>query len=457
MLGYTQKSVVGRAGLLALCVLMVLAAWPSAIEAQGLASAVILAEVDGIINPLTASYVGRVLAYAEQQGAGLVVLTLDTPGGVETAMREVVQLLLESPVPVAVYVAPQGARATSAGLFILLASHISAMAPATHVGAAHPVALGVELDEAQATKILSDSAAFARGIAERRDRNADWAERAVRDNLSLTATEAQVEGVADVIADDLDTLLATLDGRSVVVGSQPTILSTSAAPRQQLRMNLAEQVMQIISNPNIAYLLLSLGMLFLLAEIAEPGLGFGAAGSIIAFVLAFLALGNLPVNWAGVALLAAGVALFVVGIVTDTEVIVTLTGIVPFVFGSLLLFSPFAPVSPSAPDVRVSPWLVGGMSSLLLLTTVGVLRAAVHATRLPPQSGPERLIGLTGSALTELSPTGQIRVDQELWSAISVGDDIAEGTSVEVVGISGVRLQVKPAPDAQTTQRPDGT
>jgi membrane-bound serine protease (ClpP class) len=455
MSSWTRESVVRLAGLLVLCALVVVATQPPTLHAQALGSPIILAEVDGIINPLTASYVERVLFAGEEQGAGLVVLTLDTPGGVETAMREVVQHLLESPVPVAVYVAPQGARATSAGLFILLAGHIAAMAPATHVGAAHPVALGVELDDVQATKILSDSAALARSIAERRDRNADWAERAVRDNLSLTATEAQAQGVADIIADDLDALLTALDGRSVAVSGQSAVLATSTAPRRQIRMNLAEQVMQIISDPNIAYLLLTLGMLFLLAEIADPGLGFGAAGSIIAFVLAFLALGSLPVNWAGVALLGAGVALFVVGIVTDTEVIVTLTGIIPFVFGSLLLFSPFAPVSPSAPNVRVSPWLIGGMSGLVLLTSIGVLRAAVRASKLPPQSGPERLIGLIGTALTELSPTGQIRVDQELWSAISVAGEIAQGASIEVVGVSGVRLQVKPANGALPTEKPE--
>jgi len=448
MITYTRQTWIGRACLLVLCLIVALLAFPPAGAAQAPAPPIIVAEIRGVINPMTANYVERTLARAEQRGAGLIILTLDTPGGVETAMRDIVQHLLESPIPVVVYVAPQGARATSAGLFILLASHVAAMAPATHVGAAHPVVLGVELDEVQAAKLVSDSAAFARSIATTRNRNAEWAELAVRENLSLTAAEAQAQGVADVIATDLDALLAKLDGRAVATNTQEFTLATLGAPIERLPMNLAEQLMHIISNPNIAYLLLSLGMLFLLAEIAEPGLGFGAAGSVIAFVLAFLALGNLPVNWAGVTLLGAGVAFFVVGLLTDTEIIVTLTGIVPFVLGSLLLFSPFTPVSPSAPAVRVSPWLIGGMSALVLLMTFGVLRAVFKAAKLPPQSGAQRLVGFAGVALTDLTPTGQVQVDQQLWSAASVAGNVRAGESIIVVGVAGVRLQVRPADDA---------
>jgi len=438
----------GRARPPLLCLIVLLLVFATDGVADTPAPPIILIEVRGVINPMTANYVQRSLTHAQRRGAGLVVLTLDTPGGLESAMREVVQHLLDSPVPVVVYVAPQGARATSAGLFILLASHISAMAPATHVGAAHLVALGVEPDEVQTAKAVSDAAALARSIAMRRDRNPQWAESAVRDNLSLTAADAQAQGVADVIAADLDALLATLDGLSVTVGTQTVTLATVDAPLERLPMNLAEQLMHVISNPNIAYLLLSLGMLFLLAEIGEPGLGLGAAGSIIAFVLAFLALGSLPVNWAGLALLGAGVALFVIGLLTDTELIVTLAGFVPFVLGSLLLFAPFTPVSPAAPDVRVSPWLIGGMSALLLLITLGVLRAVVKAARLPPQSGAQRLVGYRGVALTDLAPAGQVKVDLQPWSATTVAGEVHAGEPIVVVGVAGVRLQVRRADDA---------
>ena len=450
MIRYTRRMHWGSAAILVLWIVAALLSGLPAL-AQGGAAPVIVGEISGVINPMTANYVERTLARAEQRGAALVVLTLDTPGGLETAMRDVVQDLLESPVPVVVYVAPQGARATSAGMFILLASHVAAMAPATHVGAAHPVSLGVELAAEQAEKAVSDAAALARSIAVQRGRNAEWAEAAVRENPSLTATEALSQGVIDLVAEDLPALLAALDGRTVAVGAEQVALATATAPVEQLSMNLAEQMMHIISDPNIAYLLLSLGMLFLLAEISEPGLGFGAAGSVIAFVLAFFALGSLPVNWAAVALLGAGVFLFVVGLVTDTEVIVTLTGLVPFVLGSLLLFAPFTPASPAAPSVRVSPWLIAGMSGLILLVTFGVLRAAIRATRLPPQSGAQRLVGMTGIAMTDLAPNGDVRVDLEQWSATAMGEPVRAGEQIVVIGVVGVRLQVQRAKDAANT------
>lgn len=447
MIPCTHQARIGRAGVFALCLVALAFLLIPPLVAQTSVRPIIVADVRGVINPMSASYLERTLTYAQQRDASLVIINLDTPGGVETAMREVVQDILDAPIPMVVYVAPQGARATSAGLFILLASHVAAMAPATHVGAAHPVAFGVELDEVQAAKAVSDSAALARSIALQRDRDPSWAEAAVRDNLSLTAAEAASQGVADLVAADLDALVAALDGRTVTIGTQTITLATTGAPVERVKMNLTEQLMHIISNPNIAYLLLSLGMLFLLAEIAEPGLGFGAAGSVIAFVLAFLALGNLPVNWAGVALLGAGVALFIIGMATDTEIIVTLTGLVPFVLGSLLLFAPFTPASFAAPSVRVSPWLIGGMSAMMLLLTFGVLRAAIQASKLPPRSGAQRLVGLTGTALTDLAPTGDVRVDLEQWSATTVGGEIRAGEQVVVVGVAGVHLQVRRADD----------
>ncbi len=447
MVSYTRHMHRGSAICVLLCLAMVLLSGLTA-GAQSGAAPIVVGEIRGVINPMTASYVGRTLDRAQQRDAGLVVLTLDTPGGLETAMRDVVQHLLEASVPVVVYVAPQGARATSAGMFILMASHVAAMAPATHVGAAHPVSLGVELDETQAEKAVSDSAALVRSIAAQRGRNVQWAEAAVRENLSLTAAEALDEAVIDLVAADLPALLTALDGRTVAVGGESRTLTTTGAPIDELKMNLAEQALHIISDPNIAYLLLSLGMLFLLAEISEPGLGLGAAGSIIAFVLAFFALGSLPVNWAAVALIIAGVALFVIGLLTDTEVVVTLAGLVPFVLGSLMLFAPFAPSSPAAPTVRVSPWLIAGMSALILLVTFGVLRAAIRATRLPPQSGAQRLIGMTGIALTDLAPTGDVRVDLEQWSATALGEPVQAGEDVVVESVAGVRLIVRRAGDA---------
>ncbi len=405
---------------------------------------VIVAEVRGVINPLTARYLDRTLRLADQRAARALVLVLDTPGGLESAMREMVQALLEAPLPTVVYVAPRGARATSAGLFITLAADVAAMAPATHIGAAHPVPLvgEGETSETMEEKMTSDAAALVRSVAAERGRNAEWAERAVRENLSVTADEALKQGVIDLIAHDLDDLLRQLDGRSVTAAWGTVVLRTANALVERHPMNLIERFMHIISDPNIAYLLLSIGTLCLMAELSNPGLSVAGVASVVCFILAFMALGSLPVNWAGVALLALAVVLFAVGLFTETEAIVTVAGLVPFILGSLLLFSPFTPTSPAAPSLRVSPWLIGLMSLGILAFSFLVLRAVIAANRLPPQSGAERLVGRCGVATTDLMPDGQVRVELEDWSAVAVEEGIRAGEPVQVVGVAGVRLRV---------------
>ena len=406
---------------------------------------VIHLEIRGVINPLTAQYLQRGLQIARRQDAEMAIIALDTPGGLETAMREMVQLLLDAPVPTAVYVAPDGARATSAGMFFLLAADIAAMAPATHVGAAHPVPLGDQVSDVMDAKATSDAAALVRSIATARGRNAEWAERAVRENLSVTAAEAQEIGVIDLIADDMNDLIRQLDGREVA----GIPLQTAGLAVQDEPMNLVERFFHIITDPNIAYLLLSLGTLLLLAELVDPGLTVAGIGAVLAFVIAFLALGNLPVNWAGVGLLGVSVILFAVALLTDTEVIVSVVALVPFVLGSLLLFIPFAPISPALPTVRVSPWLIGFIALIMIGFSLLVLRAVLAAMRLPPKSGAQRLVGYRGLALTDLNPTGQVRVDRQEWSAVSVADPIPAGSAVRVAGVTGVRLEVVPAPGAE--------
>ena len=427
---------------LTLFVLLLLTGLPAL--AQPDEGPVIVIEVQGVINPLTAQYLDRTLRLAEQRAAGVVVLVLDTPGGLESSMREMVQALLESPLPTVVYVAPRGARATSAGMFITLAADVAAMAPATHIGAAHPVPLGseVEISETMEEKMTSDAAALVRSVATARGRNAEWAERAVRENLSVTADEALEQNIIDLVANDLDDLLRQLDGRSVTMAWGTVVLRTAGAPVERHPMNLIERFMHVISDPNIAYLLLSIGTLCLMAELSDPGLSVPGIASVVCFILAFMALGSLPVNWAGVALLALAVVFFAVGLFTETEAIVTVAGLAPFILGSLLLFSPFTPTSPAAPDLRVSPWLIGVMSLGILAFSFLVLRAIITANRLPPQSGAERLVGRRGVACTDLAPEGQVRVELEDWSAVAVEEDIRAGEPVQVVGIVGVRLHV---------------
>ncbi len=399
---------------------------------------VVVLEVGGVINPLTTQYLERGLRVARDRNAQLVIIKMDTPGGLETAMRDIVQLLLDAGLPTVVYVTPGGARATSAGLFILLAADIAAMAPATHVGTAYPVPLGGERDEVMDEKAVSDAAALVRSIAGERGRNAEWAEQAVRDNLSVTAEEALQLNVIDLVSADLDDLLHRLDGREIA----GVRLATADAELEEHPMTVAEQLFHIITDPNVAFLLLSLGTLFLLVELADPGLSVAGVGAAVAFVLAFLGLGNLPVNWAAVALLGVSVILFVVGLLTETEVVVSLAALVPFVLGSLLLFTPFTPTSPSLPEVRVSPWLIALVGVGMVGFSVLVLRAILAASKLPPRSGAQRLVGHTGVALTDLVPTGQVRVDLQDWSAVSMAGPIPGGSPIRVTGIRGVRLAV---------------
>ncbi|MGC9332742.1 MAG: NfeD family protein, partial [Anaerolineae bacterium] len=328
-------------------------------------------------------------------------------------------------------------------LFVLMAADVAAMAPATHVGAAHPVPLGAEIDEVMDAKATSDAAALVRSITAERGRNTEWAERAVRESLSVTADEALEIDVIDVLAPTLDNLLEQLDGRKITGQT----LQTAGAYVDRQPMNLNERFFHIITEPNIAYLLLSLGTLLLLAEIADPGLSVAGIGTIVAFVVAFMGLGSLPVNWGAVALLGLSVVFFVVGLVTDTEFSVSLVGLVPFILGSLLLFSPFTPTSPAVPVVQVSPWLIGTMVVALLVFSVFVLRAVIEASHRPPQAGAQKLVGMEGVALTNLTPAGQVRVDLQDWSAVSVAGPIREGEPVRVTGIAGVRLQVAHAED----------
>jgi membrane-bound serine protease (ClpP class) len=401
---------------------------------------IIVLNVSGVINPLSTQYLRRGLQLAAERDAELLVVVLDTPGGLETAMRDMVQLLLDAPMPTVVFVAPGGARATSAGLFILLAGDVAAMAPATHVGAAHPVPLGADIDDVMDEKMTSDAAALVRSIAATRGRNAEWAESAVRENLSVTAAEARELNVIDLIANDLDDLLQQLDETEVA----GVTLQTAGRAVENEPMTLGERLFHIITEPNIAFLLLSLGTLLVLVEVADPGLSVAGVGAAVAFIIAFLGLGNLPVNWAAVALLALSVVLFIIALLTDTEVVVSIAALVPFVLGSLLLFSPFRPASPAAPVVTVSLWLIGVVGAGMVGFSFLVLRAIMAVTHQPPRAGAQRLIGNTGVAITDLAPTGQVRVEHQDWSAVTVADVISVGSPVRVTGIRGVRLEVVP-------------
>ncbi|MDY6846934.1 MAG: nodulation protein NfeD [Chloroflexota bacterium] len=407
---------------------------------QGRIQPVVVMEVNGVINPFSARYLDRVLDIAQRSDAALVVMILDTPGGLETSMRQMVQSILQSPVPVAVYISPEGARGASAGLFILMAGDIAAMSPATNVGAATPVPMGGEIDEAISEKILNDSAAFVRSLAERHGRNVSWVESSVRESLSMTSTEALEANVIDILANDLNDLLSQVNGREVRGKS----LDLSSFTLQVEKMNWVERFYQIINEPNIAYMLLSLGILFLLAELSDPGLSVAGIGAGLCFIIGFMALGSLPVNWAAVGMLALSLILFVVALLTDTEVVVTAAGLIPFILGSLLLFTPFKPESPAAPELRVSLWLILLMAGIIVFFSLVILRAILKASKRPPQTGAESLIGKTAIAKTTLNPDGEVTIEHQTWSATSSSGEVKEGQPVKVMSVSGVRLVVTP-------------
>ncbi len=404
-------------------------------------------EITGVINPLSARYLERAIAEAELQKAGVLVVRLDTPGGLESAMREMTQAMLAARVPVVVYVAPPGARAASAGLFLALAAHVVAMAPGTNIGAAHPVGLGGQLDEVSSEKAAQDAAATARTLAEQRGRNAEWAEKAVLESASLTSAEALERGLIEFIAADLDDLLAQLDGRSVTTAAGAITLRTRAAPVTVIPMNFAEQFLHIITDPNIAYLLLTLGLYALLIEFQAPGFGLPGAVGVIALALAFVAFGSLPLNWAGLGLIALGVALLLVEAFSPGFGATGAAGLVMFVLGSIMLYQPFGPTSPALPAVSVNPWLI----TLLALSTAAFLIFAVRKG-LQAQRGPavsdvtQRLVGAVGRATTDLAPLGTVQVGSELWTAEAADPNespIRANEQVVVVALTGLTLRVR--------------
>lgn len=401
-----------------------------------------LITVKGVIDPFTAQYVSRGLDIAQGDGAQCLVIQLDTPGGSDAPMRDIVQKMLNSSVPIAVYVSPGGARAGSAGVFITLAANIAAMAPGTNIGAAHPVAMpGTELTEVTEEKATSDAAAYVRAIAEKRGRNAEWAEKAVRESASIIATEAVESQVVDLIADDLTALLDKIDGREVITAAGPVTLNTRGASVRTISMNFAENFLHVIVNPNIAYLLLSIGTLALVAEFYHPGAILPGVTGAICLILAFVAFGSLPVNWGGVALIVLAVVLFILDIKV-AGFMLSVGGAIAFVLGSLMLFSPFAPPSPTMPRFTVSWPLIILMTAAITSFFLFALSAGLMAQRKRVASGIESMVGATGIAASDLDPWGTIQVRSELWSAAAEEGSIRKGEQVRVVGAEGVRLKV---------------
>jgi len=405
---------------------------------------VYLVEVDGPITPVIADYVDRSLKQAADLGAEAVVIRLNTPGGLSSAMDDIVQDILQSPVPVVVYVAPEGARAASAGVFITYAAHVAAMAPATNIGSASPVLIGQDgqtttPDETMQRKVVNDAVAKIRSLAERRGRNADWAEQAVREAVNITAEQAAALNVVDLVAPSLDALLEAVDGRTVTTTAGEVTLRTKNAQVVPINMTVLERFFQILSDPNIAYILLSLGMLGLFFELANPGAILpGVLGGIL-LLLGLYTLGMLDVNWAGVLLMGFAFLLFLIDLYVPTHGVLTLGGIISFALGSLLLLQ-----SPANPAFQLSRAVViavtGTVAAVFLLLIYLVARA--HVRR--PKTGREALIGARAVVRRALEPEGLVFVEGELWRARSLSGSIPAGQLVRIVRMEGLVLLVEP-------------
>ena len=436
-----------RLGLAAVFVAMLLLGLAGAVMAQGSKPAALTIQVDGVINPVKERYISRALQQAAARDAPLVIIQLDTPGGLGSSTREIVALLLAADRPVAVYVTPPGAQAGSAGTFITAAAHFAVMAPGTNIGAASPVgAGGQDLEETLADKVTNDLAALMRSIAAERGRNADQLEATVRQATSYTAAEAVALNIADFIAADMDDLLTQLHGREAIAGGRTWTLDTAGLTTQNLDQNLLEYFLEFLSNPDIAFLLLTIGGLGIVIELFNPGMIVpGVVGGIL-LILAFVALGNLPANWAGVALIILAIALAVV----ETQVagfgILGAGSIISLILGGFLLFAQFGAPSPTLPAIGVNPWLVGGAATVLGLA-LGYLVWDIRKSRREERRHADDIVavGQVGTALTELAPRGVVRLEDGNWTAVTDDDTvIAAGARVVVIEADDLTLTVIP-------------
>lgn len=400
---------------------------------------VLMISVDGSINPSSADYVISGIERARETGAECLIIKLNTPGGLLASTRTIVTGMLEADVPVIIFVYPDGAQAASAGVFITLASHVAVMAPATNIGAAHPVSMQGGQDSIMIEKATNDAAAFIRTISEERSRNVQWAEDAVRKSISITASEALKEGVIDTIADSLDDLLEKLNGWRVNLPSGTRTIQTENAEIVELEMTFRQKLLNMISDPNIAYILLMVGIYGLLFELYSPGTIFPGVAGAISLILAFYSLQTLPVNYAGVAFIILAIILFLVEIKVVSYGLLTIGGVISLILGSIMLIE-----TDSALDVMKISWQI--IVFIVLLTVAFFAFAigmAARAQKRKPTTGWDGMIGETGNAISDLNPAGQISIHGEIWNAESHdGSTIANGSKVVVKRVSNLKLIV---------------
>ena len=402
-------------------------------------------EIDGVISPITVRLVSASIERTRADGAAALIILLDTPGGLERSMRSIVREMLNAPVPVVVYVAPTGARAASAGAFITIAAHVAAMAPATNIGAAHPVAAGGgTIDKESMRKIENDAAAFIRSVARERGRNADWAEKAVRTSVSATEREALKLGIVDLIADNLPELLEKIDGREVKTARGPVTLRTRGAVVRPVEIGWRDRFLAVITDPNVAYVLLMLGMLGLFFELANPGVILPGIIGGICLILAFFAFQTLPINWAGLLLILFGIVLLIAEIKVVSHGVLTIGGVIAILLGSMML------VNTAELPIRVSWTVIIPVVAVTAGIFVFAISAGVRAQLPQPTTGAAGLLSEVGEVKTAIDPEGEVLVRGELWTAVASGPGIGVGERVRVVGVEGLKLRVERASGQRT-------
>ena len=426
--------------------LALLLACPSALCGEGDSRAVYVTEIDAVINPVIAKYIVEVIGKAEEAGAECLVIELDTPGGLDLSMRQIVKSELSADVPVIVFVSPSGSRAASAGVWITLAAHIAAMTPGTNIGAAHPVMMGMgapqESDSAgtdtMEEKVVNDAVAHIRSIAEKKGRNAQWAEEAVRKSVSITAEEALEKGVIEYVCDDLSQLLDKIDGLEVEIASEKKILSTRGAEVKRIEMGLRYRLLNTISNPNIAYILLILGIYGIFFELSNPGSILpGVVGGIF-IIIAFFSLQVLPINYAGLLLILFALILFLAEIKITSYGLLTVGGAVSMFLGSMML------IETPAPFLQISQGIILSAVFVTVLFFLFAVGMGLKAQRKKPISGKEATVGGIGVARTDIDPEGKVFLDGELWTA-RAQHPIRKGERVRVLRLEHMQLEVERA------------
>ncbi|MEW6161928.1 MAG: nodulation protein NfeD [Nitrospirota bacterium] len=398
---------------------------------------VMVITINGVINPVAAEYIGKSIKIANERKVEALIIELDTPGGLDTSMRSIVKDIIGSEVPVVVFVSPSGSRAASAGTFITLAAHIAAMAPGTNIGAAHPVGIGEKMDKVMAEKATHDAAAYIKSLAERSGRNAKWAEDAVRKSISATEEEASKLNVIDIVSKDLNTLLSDIDGRRVrtIIGEK--VLKTVKANVIREEMGFRHRILNLISDPNIAYILMLLGFYGLFFELTNPGSIFPGVTGGICLILAFYAFQMLPVNYAGLLLIILAIILFVLEVKIVSHGVLTIGGVIAMIIGSLMLFE-----SP-APFMKLSLYTILPATIITAVFFTVTLGLAFRAYRRKPVTGSEGLIGEEGIASTDITKDGgMVLLHGERWIAYS-DKPILKGERIIVEAVSGLKVKVK--------------